>query len=260
MVQTVPGAYTSAQVHAEGTYFAPCKLRTHSAGCPSPLTPHHCVPDHCWKPRGGSARINLGNTTPATEMSFSDGLCICVDGSGKNSDSSAGEEYAQLCETHKDKLDNLQNAGDSKSLAATFESQAGSHTETTTNFNNMGKHGKIHHIFDAAEDNLAQQNQTQGLGKNVATLSQLENLAATVIAKVTGCDAEDLKRQMRSYRKSKGIRGATLLRARAKGGAPAAPHPTNALGQLTYLSKAQRTTARQGVSTFLNNSYTRLGI
>lgn len=264
MAQTIRGIFTADKLHREKQYFNPCQLRPfHPHGCPKPLTPHHCVPDHCWKPRGGSARINLGNTTPATEMSRKDGLCICVDGSGKSSDSSAGVKYRQLCDTYKDKLDNLQNAGDSKALAATFKREANDLTRgTTTIFANMGSHSKIHHIFDAAEDELAKlnKNATPSLGENVATLSQLENLAATVLAKVTGCDAKDLKRQMRSYHHSKGFSGKTLLRARAEGGAPAAPNPPNALGQPTDLSKAQRTTARQGVSTFLNDSYTRLGI
>ncbi len=262
MAQTIKGIFTADKLHGEKQYFNPCQLRPfHPHGCPKPLTPHHCVPDHCWKPRGGSARINLGNTTPATEMSHDDGLCICVDGSGKSSDSSAGDKYRELCATYKDKLDNLQSAGDSKALAAIFKSEANDFTRgTTTIFANMGSHSKIHHIFDAAEDELARQNEQNGLGANVATLSQLEDLAAKVISKVTNCSKNDLKRQLRKYHRRRGIHENTLLRARAKGGAPAAPHPPNALGQLTDMSKAQRTTARQGVSKFLNNSYTRLGI
>ncbi len=231
MVQTVPGAYTSAKVHAEGTYFEPCKLRTHSAGCPSPLTPHHCVPDHCWKATGRkTSRISLAGAKPPT-MGHGSGLCICVDGSGKYSDSSAGDKYRQLSDAHKDKLANLQSAGDSKSLAATFKSQGKGHTSGTTAIvNNMGKHGQIHHTFDAAENSLAAKNRTNGLGKNVATLDQLEDLAAETISKVTGCDKNDLKKQMRDYHHSCGIRKGTLLRANASGRGKAHPGPNLTLG------------------------------
>lgn len=298
MAQTITGIFTADELHEAKQYFNPCQLRPfHPHGCPKPLTPHHCVPDHCWKPQGGNARINLGGTTPPTNMTREDGLCICIDGPDKYkggstegtfqgsttgmwsnrpnkdttlidrfNDSAANTIDAQIesiaLKDHFEDLYNQQRPTREQLTPSTLGMSTNGWAPGTEQpyYQRLGTHGKIHHIFDAAEDELARQNQTQGLGDNVATLSQLEKLAATVIAKVTGCDAKDLKRQMKSYHNSKGIRGETLLRARADGKAPAAPQPPNALGMPTNLSKAQRTTSQQGVATFLNNAYNRLGI
>lgn len=104
-----------------------------------------------------------------------------------------------------------------------------------TYYNALGTHGKIHHIFDAAEDELARLNAEAppgpNLGENVATLDQLENLAADVLSKVTGCDSNDLKSQIREYHKEKGIHEDTLLRANAKGGQKADLKDNRTLGE-----------------------------
>ncbi len=333
MAQTIKGIFTADELHEQGQYFSPCQLRPFDIGCPKPLTPHHCVPDHCFvkipeKKKKKivvtpEERIKIDYTPPPlppppppqkTEMTNGEGLCICVDGTGKADEPcddgkveySNEDGMANLWPNRKDDTttkaksdyhnaktgtkEDLRDA--SKALESRYKELNKQHSPNSKRthikgadfgyndktkswdpnggksgtrsdyYDALGTHGKIHHLFDAAEDELAELNKkaTPSLGENVATLSQLENLAATVIAKVTGCDAKDLKRQMRSYHNSKGICGETLLRARAKGGAPAKPDHPNALGQPTYLSKEQRKEAADGVNAFLNDSYTGVGI
>jgi hypothetical protein len=55
-----------------------CKLRKYREGCPSG-TPHHVVPDHCFKQPGRNGKYYPG------AIEHADGLCICVTGQGKRS-------------------------------------------------------------------------------------------------------------------------------------------------------------------------------
>lgn len=58
-----------------------CILRPYKKGCPDKKTPHHCVPDHCFKKP--TIKGVLGARLPGSP-SHADGLCICVDGATKS--------------------------------------------------------------------------------------------------------------------------------------------------------------------------------
>lgn len=86
----------------------------------------------------------------------------------------------------------------------------------------IGPHGKIHKKFDKLEKKL-------GEADGTATLGELEDAAAEAISEETGCNKEDLKKQMRDYNQSKGMGPDTRLRADpfGTGGAPAGAMGTN---------------------------------
>lgn len=87
-------------------------------GCPNG-TPHHVVPDHCFKQPGRTGAYYAG------AIEHADGLCICVTGSGKSSTPDGAT-------IKKGKLS-------AKAL-----------------FNELAEHGKIHMKMDTAEALLGQ--------------------------------------------------------------------------------------------------------
>lgn len=150
-----------------------CKLRPYSEGCEGGKTPHHCVPDHCFKERGKAGTYYPG------AIEHSKGLCICVEGATKSSTPEGG---------HTKKKD---HASPEAHIAA------------------LAEHGRIHHKFDKLERALGE----AGNPKNTASLGELENKAAEVIHEVTGCDKDNLKKQMRDYHQNNNLGESTRLRA-----------------------------------------------
>lgn len=148
-----------------------CKLKPYKEGCSGGKTPHHCVPDHCFKEKGKD-----GDYYPGA-VEHKDGLCICVEGATKSSKPSGG---------HAKKKD---YSSSDEHIAA------------------LAEHGRIHHKFDKLERQLG----NNGTPKNTASLGELENKAAEAISEVTGCDKDDLKKQMRNHHK--GLDESTKLRA-----------------------------------------------
>ncbi|MFZ6748484.1 PAAR-like domain-containing protein [Undibacterium sp. Ren11W] len=148
-----------------------CKLRPYKDGCPSG-TPHHVVPDHCFKQPGENGAYYPG------AVKHADGLSICVEGATKSS----AKDGARVKKG---------------------KNSITSHVEA------LAQHGQIHVWMDAAETALG----AVGNPKNTATLGQLENAGAASVAKVTGCDKEDLKKQLRQYHQSKGMGSESKLRA-----------------------------------------------
>ncbi len=90
-----------------------CKLRKYKEGCPSG-TPHHVVPDHCFKQPGGNGTYYPG------AIQHADGLCICVEGA-------------------------------TKSTGANGKSVKKGKMLRTAHFNALAQHGQIHILMDAAE-------------------------------------------------------------------------------------------------------------
>lgn len=78
-----PGpAGDGTKIKGDGKDGGRCKLRPYAEGCPSG-TPHHVVPDHCFKQPGSQVRY------PGA-ITHGEGLSICVTGSGKYSTPSGG--------------------------------------------------------------------------------------------------------------------------------------------------------------------------
>jgi len=154
-----------------------CKLRPYKDGCPGKKTPHHCVPDHCFKEKGGGGEYYPG------AVQHSEGLCVCVEGATKSSTPS-GEHVKK------------------KDYPTPEEHVAA-----------LAEHGRIHAKFDKLESQLG----SKGTPKNTAKLGDLEDKAAEVIAEVTGCDKDDLKKQMRDFHEGKGLDESTKLRADPSG-------------------------------------------
>ena len=76
-------------------------------------------------------------------------------------------------------------------------------------------HGAIHGVMDKLEDSLG----ANGSPKYTATLEQMEEAAAESISKVTKCDKQNLKDQLRAYHEKQGFTepDKTLLRADSGG-------------------------------------------
>lgn len=55
-----------------------CKLKPYSKGCPGGKTPHHLIPDHCFKQPGKDGKYYRG------AVEHKDGLSICVTGKDKS--------------------------------------------------------------------------------------------------------------------------------------------------------------------------------
>ncbi|MET3140277.1 hypothetical protein AAKU61_004666, partial [Undibacterium sp. GrIS 1.2] len=149
-----------------------CKLRPYKEGCPSG-TPHHVVPDHCFKQPGDNGAYYPGG------IKHADGLCICVEGATK----STGSDGTPV--KNKSKL-NIKDV-----------------------LSKLAEHGKIHALFDPLEEALGKLGSPQGTAK----LGQLEKTGAMVVGKVVGCDPQDLEKQLRSYHQSKGLDPSVSLRA-----------------------------------------------
>lgn len=155
----------------------PCKLRPYKPNTCKPKTPHHCVPDHCFRESGENGRYY------SDKMNKDDGLCICVEGQVKSSPANAPISDIRL---------------DRKGFSS-----------DDAHYNALAEHGKIHKRFDEAESTLGK----KGNPVNTATLCQLEDAAAEQIAKVTQCDEQDLKKQLREYHQKKELNEEMLLRA-----------------------------------------------
>jgi hypothetical protein len=161
-----------------------CKLRTYKPGCPDGLTPHHCVPDHCFRnpPSQGGGRY------PGA-LSNDNGLCVCVKGSGKYN-SPAGPTVKRE-----------------------------SYPSDEAHFIALAEHGRIHNLFDKAEADLGK----NGKPTNSAKLGDLEDAAAKVISEVTGCDEADLKKQIRAHHQSHKLETQHKFRAEPTGSQMAPP-------------------------------------
>jgi len=59
----------------------------------------------------------------------------------------------------------------------------------------LAEHGLIHHALDAAEALLG----AIGNPKGTTTLGEMEDIGAWSVSLVTGCDANDLKKQLRKH-------------------------------------------------------------
>jgi hypothetical protein len=160
-----------------------CKLTPYKDGCDDGKTPHHCVPDHCFHEKSG------GKAYPGA-IAHKDGLCICVSGATKSSTPSGSRI-----------------------------SKSGLGLSDDEHFAALAEHGRIHKLFDALEGSLG----AKGNPKNTASLGELENNAAHAIAKVTGCDPQKLKDQLRDHHQKNALGEDTKLRADPFGGNPNPP-------------------------------------
>jgi hypothetical protein len=137
-----------------------CQLRPYNPNtCPKGTTPHQCVPDHCFREPGKGGARYKG------AISRGKGLCVCVTGAGKSDDTSGGH------------------------------ASAGDFASVKDHYLDLAEHGRIHMVFDALEAKLG----AQGNPPNSATLGDLEDAAAKVIAVVTGCKPSELKNQLREH-------------------------------------------------------------
>lgn len=162
-----------------------CVLRPYKDGCPGDLTPHHCVPDHCFKkPDSQGGGIYPGG------LEHADGLCVCVSGATKSTAKTGGTVSREDFNTDKQ------------------------------HFNALAEHGRIHNLFDKAEADLGK-NSTP---PNSATLGDLENEAAKAVSEVTGCDEADLKQQMRKHHRDNGLNASDKFRADPYGRQTAPPY------------------------------------
>lgn len=150
-----------------------CTLRPYRKGCPPPQTPHHVVPDHCFKQPGA------GSYYPGTEgVTHADGLCICVGGATKST-ATDGSSISRV-----------------KGKFLDF-------------YRKLADHGKIHVFTDAGEYALGKAGNPTG----TTSLGSMEKLGSRVAGKVTGCDPADLEKQLRDYHQSKGLDPDTKVRA-----------------------------------------------
>lgn len=181
-------------VRSQGSSGGRCKLEIYDKGCPSGQTPHHVVPDHCFRmpaSQGGAAY-------PGTErITKGNGLCICVGGPTK----STGQDGTSV-------------------KRAAFKGS----NKVAKWFGALAEHGKIHALMDAQEAALGAANNP----KRTATLGQLEEAGARSAGMVTGCDPKDLRRQLREHHQKNGLPESTRLRADPFGKNP--PPKTTAMG------------------------------
>jgi hypothetical protein len=175
-----PNTYSSVKLDATGSSEDDrCELKPYSKKCKDGKTPHHCIPDHCFRqpPReGGQYYYSKG-------INHSNGLCICVEGTGKSTSKKGGAKGDVT-------LDDF-NGNKPMHYAA------------------LAEHGRIHAKFDEREAKLGQ----RGKPKHTAKLGNLEKNAAKIIAEVTGCDEAKIKKQLRKYHKQKGFSPETRVRA-----------------------------------------------
>ncbi len=162
---------------SEGKTKSRCTLRTYKEGCEGGATPHHVVPDHCFRQPNRQG----GKPYPGTEkITHANGLCVCVGGSTK----STGEKGGNVTK-------------------GKFKRRLGEW------FGALAEHGKIHALMDAQEAALGAANTP----KATATLGQLEDAGARSAGLVTGCDPKDLQRQLREHHQKNGLPENTRLRA-----------------------------------------------
>jgi hypothetical protein len=166
-----PWPFLAEAAPPRGVDDSKCKLVTYKPDgqCPEGQTPHHCVPDHCFRQR-------------AVPRLAADGVSFMRDAKNRLI-SDEGPRFPAASDPkkpmeHKDGLC-VCVAGEGK----------------------VAEHGRIHKLFDWAEQNLGE----TGSPKNAATIGQLENAAAHSVARVTGCDPQKLKDQMRDHHQKKGF-------------------------------------------------------
>ncbi|NVB38751.1 DUF4150 domain-containing protein [Pseudenhygromyxa sp. WMMC2535] len=147
------------------------------------MTPHHCVPDHCFKEKSDGPYYEGA-------VEHRDGLCICVEGSDKYRKKETNESISHW-----------------------------SYELWSEHYAALAEHGRIHAKFDEYETQLGSKSRPKG----TTTLGKLEETAAMVIAQVTGCDEDHLQKQLRAYHKSKGLPRTTRLRADPHGSRPNPP-------------------------------------
>jgi hypothetical protein len=162
-----------------------CVLRPYKDGCPGDLTPHHCVPDHCFKKPDSQG----GGMYPGG-IEHGDGLCVCVSGATKSTDKSGNNISRE------------------------------DFTSDKKHFDALAEHGRIHSLFDKAESTLGK----AGDPPNSAKLGDLEDAAAEAISQVTGCDKDDLKKQMRKHHLDNGMQANDKFRADPYGRRKAPPY------------------------------------
>ncbi|MBN3854825.1 DUF4150 domain-containing protein [Paraburkholderia sp. Ac-20340] len=73
------GGKDNVNVPGRGSDAGRCRLRPYREGCPNGATPHHVVPDHCFKQPGEQGEYYRG------AIRHADGLSVCVDGKTKAS-------------------------------------------------------------------------------------------------------------------------------------------------------------------------------
>ncbi|WP_232428373.1 PAAR-like domain-containing protein [Burkholderia ubonensis] len=166
------GGKDNVNVPGRGDDQGRCRLRPYDDGCPFGATPHHVVPDHCFKQPGDKGEYYN------TPIRHGNGLSVCVDGKAKSSGKNGGT---------------VKKNG----------------RRLTQYYREFAQHGQIHARFDIIEAALGR----LGTPRGTATLGQLEDVGAGVVSQVTGCNKEDLKRQLRAYHQSKGLPPSTRLRA-----------------------------------------------
>lgn len=161
-----------------------CKLfpyKERKTKCPKGNA-HHAVPDHCWR-MGSATYLSLGRamTGPFSRTAIGDIAAQKFEESMSND----GKYY-------------FSNMDKEEGLAICVEGKG----KTLV-------HGAIHETFDAEEKKLGE----AGNPKWTTQLGKLEDKAAESIAAETGCDPQDLKKQMRDYHQGKGFKEDTMLRA-----------------------------------------------
>jgi hypothetical protein len=74
----------NVNVPGKGNDAGRCRLRPYREGCPGGATPHHVIPDHCFKQPGENGAYYPG------AIRHADGLSVCVDGKTKSSAADGG--------------------------------------------------------------------------------------------------------------------------------------------------------------------------
>lgn len=166
-----------------------CKLfeyRHRKTQCPNGNA-HHAIPDHCWR-MGNSVYLSLGRAA---------GNMLPLPGALKTA---AADKIAQTFE------ESMVESG------RYYHANMGKQDGLSICVEGAGKtliHGAIHTLFDDAEKKLGE----TGDPKWTAKLGNLEDAAAETISKETGCNKEDIKKQLKTYHVGKNLGEDTLLRA-----------------------------------------------
>jgi hypothetical protein len=168
--------------------------------CPKGMTDiktnaHHAIPDHCWRAGG------------ITQKTINAGMKNAGDSGGL-----LGKLVQHFGMDGTQALDDLLPGG--SYYDARMNKEKGLSICVTGNGKNL-QHGAIHKAMDSLEDQLG----AKGDPKYTATLKDMEEAAAESISKVTGCDKQNLKDQLRKYHNDLGFNEPekTLLRADSGG-------------------------------------------
>jgi hypothetical protein len=105
-----------------------CRLRPYGQGCPNGRTPHHVVPDHCFKQPGDDGAYYKD------AIQHADGLSICVGGA-------------------------------TKSTAKDGSTARRGNRSRKEHYNDLADHGKIHAMFDPLEKALGAKGNPPGTAK-----------------------------------------------------------------------------------------------